>query len=647
MFVSRTRISSVALGAFAARVFAIFFIGCDGVTRPDLVPKGLSFDANNVLTVTFKNEGNAEVPAGVGGLAIFIDGEPVGGYLFGRLVDQSFRSPNGTMILRTNFRMSGADRRIAVALDPENEIAESNEFQNTMSRTMTPPPISGPDFVVSDLGLVGGNVLTIQVRNIGPAASPLNLSVHIRVIVNEVVAADLTPALPVLAAGGGTTTITPNPPIVIAPGSRVRALLNTNNLFDEIDNTNGVREEILPGGPSLLPYTALLGQPVIANNAIWRGSGGVVSYTAWTVGQRNDLNNAIVALETGSPQVPSAPPTLFAGDEISASDAWAIYVAHVAQSLWVEVHNAVSWHLDAFTPGQLAFLLDSRKLMAYNSVTNRYRFETSLMGTITAWNPRFCYEFLSNLDMIKASQLETIYAFTDWMRGHVIHISSSDVLLEQYGYAGPPPADKILYPLEGKRHISAECWGTSGLFGAVLRSVNIPVERLNIDLDNLTHSRPSFPSVDRSMPHADEVYNAVLSPSGGVVPSSQIFYSGAEMNAKFLNPPVDCVGGNCNTVGQQAGYNLGKSELVLAYAVAADYLLYDFAQYGAAYLNDRLRGPSIGGVIHEYVRPYFTPAERTAMVGVIQIKVQEIGSGDLDAGKAIVIARWNRFNQNK
>jgi hypothetical protein len=119
------------------------------------------------------------------------------------------------------------------------------------------------------------------------------------------------------------------------------------------------------------------------------------------------------------------------------------------------------------------------------------------------------------------------------------------------------------------------------------------------------------------------------------------------MNTNFLSPTVDCVGATCNTVGEQASYNSYKICLQRAYAVFADYLLDDFAEYGVAHLDGTLRGPSIDGSIYEFVQPCFTPAERTAMITAIQNKVQEIGSGDLNAGKAIVIARWRRFDQNR
>lgn len=109
------------------------------VPKPDLIPKALLFDSNNILNVTLRNEGVGEVPANVGHLAIFIEGRLADYISFQSLSDQSFRRPGLSQTIPTNLRISGSNRRIAVFVDPNNAIEESNEFQNTLSRTMTPP----------------------------------------------------------------------------------------------------------------------------------------------------------------------------------------------------------------------------------------------------------------------------------------------------------------------------------------------------------------------------------------------------------------------------------------------------------------------------------------------------------------------------
>lgn len=483
-------------------VYLVFILtGCPPFTSPDLVPKQLFFDHDNVLNIMFANEGNGKVPANKGNIAVFIDGRPVGGYSFSNLADQSFRSPGGSLTIGTNFRLAGRSRRIAVFLDSENEIKESNEFQNTLTRALTPPAINGPDLIIYDLAVGPGSALYFVVKNIGTGQSPEAFDVNIEIIVNKTIVSKQTVTLPSLNARGGTKTIKTNPPVLIRSGSKVRVSLNTLGPLWEIDNTNNMREEILPGGPSLAPYTVLLSRQKIANAIIWENKLGSRKYPQWTNGEKNDLNNAILALERGEPQELSEPPALIDIDNyyISAGDAWKIYIAHVVQCLWVEVNGKVSWHLEDFSHDQLAYLLDVRKLMRFYSTPNRYEFDLYLMGNVTAWNPQICYRFLSNLNMIKSSQIDSVYAFTDWMRGHLIHISDDADYIEQFGYAGYVPMDKVLFPLEGKRHITAGCWGTTGLYASVLRSVNIPVISETIKLDNDDdgeHSRPVFTSIN-------------------------------------------------------------------------------------------------------------------------------------------------------
>ena len=632
--------------------------------KPDLIPKEVFFDTDNVLRAILRNEGDGEVPVHRGKLSIFIDGRPAGEYRFENLADQSFRLPGGSSTLRTSLRIGGKNRRVAVHIDPENQVDESNEIQNTLSRTFTPPVIAGPDFIITDLRLEFGPPLKtetkyslrVKVQNIGSANSPANLRIRLNVAIDNRVVANLTRHLPTLHAGVGSTTFTIEPTkqvlqqmrLGILRKARVRVELTTYDLFDEIDNTNNVREQILPGGPSLAPYMTLLALPRIKENILWDGSEGVRSYSYWTEIQKGDLNTAILTLERGEPQALLEPPALLDGNFISADDAWKIFIAHVAQSLWVEVHGAVSWHLNDFPDDQIAYLLDGRTLLRYQSSTDRYLFDVMPLGMVTAWNPRICYEFLSNMKMIRSAQLETICALTDWMRGHLTHIVAGENNTDLFGYAGAPPIDKVLYPLAGKLHKTAGCWGTSGFYGGVLRSINIPVSHQTIHLlSDLVHSRPEFPSVDRSMPHGDDPYTAPLTPSGAVIPSSKIFYTSSEMITKFINPSVDCVGNQCNTIGDQASYNSSKDHWQSAYDYMADYILYEYAQYGAGYLNDSLRGPRIGSGIHELAKPYFTDVERATMVAAVENRIREIGEGDLDVGKSKVVARFDRFLGNK
>lgn len=617
------------------------------IPKPDLAPTALFLDADNVLHVTLASEGEVELPEGTGTVAVHVDGRLARRYRLPDITEPSFRSPGSTHTVRTDLRLGGENRRLSVFVDADHEILEANEMQNTISRTVTPEAKPEADLVVADLQLEEDGRLRVVVENIGAASSPEDLPVRLNISISGSPTTEHPVTLPSLDARGGNIAITPSLPAPVIVDSRVRVLLEAESPLAEGDNTNNGLERVLPDGPDLEPYRALLESPRIRASVVWEGSEGVASYGAWGESQTDDLLTTLRKLEEGEPGPLAEPPALVAGNSISATDAWWIYLAHVAQSLWVEARRAVSWRLENLSDTQLAYLLDSRKLVKYSRGADTYRFDISLLGNVTAWNPRIAYEFLSNFELIRATQLGTIHALTDWMRGHLIHTSGADVFTELFGYAGPPPVDKVLYALEGRRHKTAGCWGTTGLYAAVLRSVNIPVKSEQTVLTCCNHSRPEFPSVDRSMPHGDNPYTAVLLPSGAVIPSSALLYTSEEMNAMFLEPPVDCVNGTCNTSGEQASYNMGKDLRQIAFDYMGDYLLYDFTQYGAAHLDDTLRGSRVGGEIQEFARPFFTEEERALMVQAVEARIEEIGGGDLEAGKRAVRVRYGRFGSRK
>ncbi|MGB2829456.1 MAG: hypothetical protein WBD75_03785 [Phycisphaerae bacterium] len=204
----------------------------------------------------------------------------------------------------------------------------------------------------------------------------------------------------------------------------------------------------------------------------------------------------------------------------------------------------------------------------------------------------------------------------------------------------------MLYPLQGWLHKTAGCWGTTGLYVTVLRSANIPVVGATIRLGDGVHSRPVFPSVNCSLPNADDVYNRFLTPSGAVVPTPELFCTLQEMQAQFLAPAPDRAGNRTNTIGEQASYNAGKRHVQLACAYMADSLLYQYAAKGPRYLDDSLRGPRQGGKVREFALPYFGAAERAAMIAAVEERLRAIG-GDLEAGKAKVTRRFRQFDANR
>ncbi len=284
--------------------------------KPDLLPTKLDFDSQGKLMVSFMNKGNKKIPPNKGSISIFIDGMMVGGYAFANLSDQSFLNPGKAITIPTNFKLSGKNRRIGMHLDPYNEIDELNEFQNTYSKTLTPPVTIGPDFSIQSVDIKSSTTRLIlngvRILNGGNSASSSNLTVDIRVIIDDVVKGDYSPILSAIPGNGEVAKYSFPSPIPVPNGSkRYRILLNTKNYNDEIDNTNGILEGPLPSGPTtnlnhelLAPYRTLLANRKIKKAIVWKSDHyRTVSYSQWTQQEKKDLDGAILDKLGLSPSV--------------------------------------------------------------------------------------------------------------------------------------------------------------------------------------------------------------------------------------------------------------------------------------------------------------------------------------------------------
>jgi hypothetical protein len=264
------------------------------------------------------------------------------------------------------------------------------------------------------------------------------------------------------------------------------------------------------------------------------------------------------------------------------------------------------------------------------------------MGSVTPWNPSAAYQFLKNLGLIKSDHLATIEAVIEWGTIHTRHVGNTDPrwgteeYLQLRGLAdGWPLLDRILYPVEGFDHVVLGCGGGNGLYASLLRVINIPVESAQALGWSGNHFRPSFASVDLSMPHADDIFNPFfgngLAASG---PVSHIFYTGAEMDALFLNPALDCNGSVCNTVGEQANHNHWRTIRQRCADTLCDWLVSDYIDFGPDHVrNISLGSPTAGGQPLEFAFPLFTTAEKDTIVADIEAYLTLLGSGDIEFGK--------------
>lgn len=610
----------------------------DDSPKPDLVVEWIEFDENQALSFGLANGGRAalesryeqvgQVPPNVGEVRVFVDGALLRTYRLGDLLDQSFRTPGQEQVISTDLRLAGEDRRIAVVVDANNEIVESNEFHNSLTHTATLPAIDGPDLVIADLSVGTAQQLLVEVENAGNEAST-KVSGWARVYQDDTLLQRTKVTMEALAPNR-TATVAFDRPIRIRRLSRIRVTLEMDAAADA-DNTNGTMEASLPRTAALSALEEVLEDPAISASIKWEDADGVRDYESWSGEERAELERAFLTLggRDAHSLLRDPPVRPEDGPPLSNADAWNIYLNHVAQSLWVEVHGVVPWSLRNLPEEQLKYILGLEwEGLNYSRPRSRY----GEFGWNVELSPRVSFDFLSNLGLLRSSQLETVHALVDWMRGYLLHSSGGDTPEALYNYHGWR-VDKVLYAPERQRHLSRGCWGTSNLFGVVLANVNIPAYRGHLTLTggpgvDHTHARPVFPSICRSMPHGDDVYNSRLRPSGSVVPSSRIMYSLAEMQERFTAPDLEC-SSECNTTGTQASVNSARDVLQHAFEYKADSLLEPD--------RDRLVETLTG--VDWFAQPLFDEETREAMADGLEDRLRAIGGGDLEAGRAIVRQR--------
>src|SRR5439155_10714449 len=113
----------------------------------------------------------------------------------------------------------------------------------------------------------------------------------------------------------------------------------------------------------------------------------------WTYAEKAALWEFLYLRETGQSLPIPGPPTLTRGSYMSHCDAVKIYLAHVAQTLWIEANAIVSWKLTAVSSDYLAYLLDMRTLLKFTPGLG-HSFDQFVMGSVTDWTPAMSLQLL-------------------------------------------------------------------------------------------------------------------------------------------------------------------------------------------------------------------------------------------------------------
>lgn len=431
------------------------------------------------------------------------------------------------------------------------------------------------------------------------------------------------------------------------------------------DIQESLRKETL-----LKPYRDLVERYTrIQEQLIWVNQEHPHGYNWWDDPERrSDLEASLLRLEAGNIPEPQDPPQTIVDPRVpeaqyyTEEDAWRMYVNHVAQSLWFERHGGLWTVTDEtlYGPDELALLFNSKEYITWYPgppTGGKYHFNSTRNGggrsAVIDWNATVNYLKLGEAGLLRNTQAESIYALTDWMRGHLRHDLSPrgrtweeywDLQESRYGYRGDTPIDKIITPPPGVPYYTQGCSGTTSLYAALLHSINIPVKRLGPILRNGPHSSPQFPTVDSlALTHGDDPYYDFFRPGRKQVPTSNMFLTSDEWVSQIENPVREPSRGHTPTLGEQSSYNAMKRHLSQAYDFLADALL---AVRAAELIN--LSGPDIGlneVFTGDFWKPLFSPEERNQMTITIDNYLRDLGEGDLLAGSQYLLERYRPYQQ--
>lgn len=361
------------------------------------------------------------------------------------------------------------------------------------------------------------------------------------------------------------------------------------------------------------------------------------------------LAHYIALLEAQQPFPLASPPAGFDvpwGEHLDSTrkfyteeEALSMWLPHIALSLYAEVNHLVPWSMLGYNEEQRSFLLDGRKFINYQEISSRSAYSFALtwengggLTGITDWNPFYSYDFLNDNSMMQPTQQETIYAFTQWIRENIIHESASNAyaLHLAYGYNGSYPVDKVLNPPAGQRHWTQGCSGTSSLYSAMLKTINIPVS-INLTLGG--HRAPLFPTANLALMHGDDPYGTMNRRGLQEVPVEEIFVPIEEFYSMNHAEPERYDGTHMPTRADMAGYLSSRRAYTNAYEHMAYQLLKKRAEDVIMYLPRGLYNSTLGYYwLNESWRPIFDPEEVPVMLASLDAEIMRIGEGDYTLG---------------
>lgn len=264
----------------------------------------------------------------------------------------------------------------------------------------------------------------------------------------------------------------------------------------------------------------------------------ILNFNDWTAEMREDLEKAYetivkyqwLVMQDPPENMYRGPDDALPGTYLREKVAWEIYVAHIAQSLAVEIQKWVNWSLLAYNAENLENLLDGRYFYRVDKPKGLYFVDWDEMGDSTAGTPTLPFALLKQNKFIATTRLKTIANLLEWCRKELRHygmpiegVGRVEGLMHHmhWQYRGYVPVSRVImgtirkseehnYEETKTRHWTAGCYGTAGFLRNVLKTVNIPVKLLQFG----NHFQVFFPTEGKYLSHADDPYKVQVKTAG-------------------------------------------------------------------------------------------------------------------------------------
>jgi hypothetical protein len=241
---------------------------------PDLVPVDMTLDTQCRVVVTLKNNGPGIVPdAGYSGSAtgvqMYKEGGPWSGMVLGRLDPAHLSQPVGGTVTAawfSNLPLTVGSYVMSLEVDNNNSVAEANEANNVLTKTLT-CQLPAPDLAAVSISLTAQCQIVLTLMNVGTAPLP-DAAFTLTNGSNVQMYSDGSPFAGILLGGldltkqlqpvGGTITYNWFPNLKLTPGGHVITVVaDENNFIAELNEMNNSRTQNVSCGI----WPPLIGDP--------------------------------------------------------------------------------------------------------------------------------------------------------------------------------------------------------------------------------------------------------------------------------------------------------------------------------------------------------------------------------------------------